>query len=344
LRRFPLFATVLTLASLEYRIDLRADDYIAMNLHATGRRGSERFPVTLAGSSFLILVFSLKALTAMSWLAAVGVAAIAALAASFTVYTTRSTRLVARLRGHYLNFPFGRLLGEQVILFDDDGIHSKGLHFESFRRWTAVTKAIFTPSYVFIHTIYSVIYILPRRFVATADELRTFLALHIPVLSSGDPALVNERRGSVRAAPPEVANGGETPNVVDALLAELERSGGEDQATAHFARLIRLAKADSATLSRLHRILDAGLRTHLTKEEAAAQGGACSFCLRPRQDVYWLIAGSCAMICDQCAKAAEAYIAEAEISRAPTVTRWWLRLRYSRHLSHFSARTSRGGA
>jgi hypothetical protein len=258
------------LTALRYVIDLQADDYVAMNLGAQRHKGRNFF-LTVGTPLGVIVLFGLRALTALSWPTA-SLFAVTAAVGAYVVFAVKRTGLPERLRGRYKIFPYDRLLGEQVIEFTDDGIRTRGLFFESFRKWPVITTADFTPSYVFVHTIYGLIYTLPRRFVPNSDELRDLLARHIPISVFKDQGIVAQSRLQAASLPPRHTD--QPPNVVSTT--------------------------------------------------------ACSFCLRPQKDVFWLVAGAQAVICDECTRAAESVIAEAHISRATPPYRWWLRLLHFR--------------
>jgi hypothetical protein len=164
-----------------YQFDMTSDDYVEMSLSATSTKSVVQGYKLHALVPALVLWIVVHDVAGIS--AVVSAALAVALFGGILAYHALTWRKTfgAKLREHHEG-PVRAILGPHTLELTDEGLHSVGPMHRTFRAWPCITTVVTWRSYIFFHTLFGVVYVLPTRAVEDSGSLFSELkARDIPI-------------------------------------------------------------------------------------------------------------------------------------------------------------------
>ena len=128
-------------------------------------------------------------------------------------------------------------------------------------------------------------------------------------------------------------------------MSAIHAGGNHGDSVQAMQALLAQAALPAADVVALRAVVNDACRLHVNAQMAAGEA-ACSFCARPWEQVFWLIQGAAATICDRCIREADASIALGELHKREwgSLAHSWWKWTHRHQLKWFDARTIEGGA
>ena len=131
-------------------------------------------------------------------------------------------------------------------------------------------------------------------------------------------------------------------SVIALLLTELRSQEKTSVLINRLGIALRDAHPEITEVSRLHGIWNHVCRDFLLEAKDAIDQAICSFCQRPQEDVFWLVDGPLATICDDCIRLSDFYVAHAQLDKKTRLGKWWWRIWHRERLT-YRGTASKGG-
>jgi hypothetical protein len=169
-----------------YEFALTADDYIAASLSSNTTRNVLRGYVPYALALVLVFWIVLRHGVAASFLALTAFAGVL-FVGTLVYYGLTWQKKFIDVLARYHDGPQKSILGPHTLELTDVGLFSSGPLHRSFRAWSSVTAAVVSPSHIFFHTLFGIVYVLPLRAVEDVGSLVSTLKGTYGVSVTGAP-------------------------------------------------------------------------------------------------------------------------------------------------------------